>query len=79
MNKFLFLSLFLVGCTTPRPYHKYECAILGGHGSYAHVYGEYQSTEEAEENAEIVRKKLVGKELIPENTGVMCARDEKTN
>jgi hypothetical protein len=79
MKKIALIALFLVGCTAPRPYRKYECAILNGHGSYAHMYGEYQSTEEAEASAEKVRQNLVSKKLVPDNTGVMCYRDEKAN
>lgn len=76
--KYLFLLLFLTGCTTLPKSYEYNCAAVGAHGVYAKWTGQYASEVEAYEDGEKVRLNLVKQDLIPDNTGTICylAKDE---
>lgn len=71
--KYLFL-LLLTACSTAdkRPLSKYECSAIGRHGSFAKWIGEYQYLEQAQEDGEKIRSKLVEQDLIPSNTVTVC-------
>lgn len=76
--KYLIALLILTSCATSpkRPDSVFSCAIFGSHGAYANLLVKATFMELAEEEAEKVRLRLVAKKLVPENTAVMCFKDE---
>ena len=77
--KILAILLLLTSCATSpkRPDSVFSCAIFGSHGAYANLMVRATFMELAEEEAEKVRKNLVAKDLVPDNTVVMCFKDEQ--
>jgi hypothetical protein len=77
--KFLIALLFLTSCATQpkRPDSVFSCAIFGSHRAYVNLAIKSPFMELAEEEAEKVRLRLVAKKIVPENTAVMCFKDEK--
>jgi len=76
--KFLLPLLLLTSCaiSPKRPDSIFKCAIIGSHGAYANMTVKATFMELAEEEAEKIRLRLVTKKLVPENTAVVCFKDE---
>lgn len=77
--KYLIPLLILTSCamSPKRPDSVFSCAIFGSHGAYANMTVKATFMELAEEEAEKIRLRLVEKKLVPENTAVVCFKDEK--
>lgn len=80
MKYFILALVLLAGCSTVKVDQNlkdYKCASFNLHGVYAHYTVEASSEEEATKEAMVVNNWLIKKALVPENTGAMCAEDEK--
>lgn len=77
----LIFTLMLSGCASVETRHNivFECNIFNFHGSYIKLTTESSSEESAERQAEIVRLKLVKKDLIPGDTQVSCNKSNDLN
>lgn len=70
-----FLTLLITNCSSfnVNSTKEYHCSVSGFQGAFIGWNGRYSSLEEAEKDGEMLRLRLVEKNMIDSNTSVICA------